>query len=154
MNGLMYTSTGLAAALATARDLFALTGTAENMVVIHSVRIGQTSEEGDASAQMLQVKIMRSAAAGAGTANTPVPHMLGAPAASSTIVTDAAVATPTVTLINDAFNLQAGWLYLPTPEERIVVSGTAANDVIVVNVASPASTPNFEYSLTFEEILG
>jgi len=154
MNGLMYSASFTAATQAGSRDLFALTVASGDFVIIHSARIGQRALEGDASAEMLEILIQRAATAGAGTANTPAPHMVGAPAASSTVVTNAALAASPTPVITDVFNLQAGWLYLPTPEERIVVSALTTDDVLVVTVEAPAGTTEWSGTMTFEEILG
>lgn len=154
MNGLMYTSSFSATTQTGSRDLFDVIVATPDIFILHSVRIGQRNLEGDAFAEMLEISIARAAAVGAGTANTPRPHMVGAPAASSTVVTNAALAASPTTLLFDTFNVQAGWLYLPTPEERIVVTGTATDDVLVVTVEAPAATTEWSGSMTFEEILG
>ena len=154
MNGLMYTSSFTATTQTGSRDLFDVIVATPDIFILHSVRIGQRGLEGDALAEMLEIKIQRAAAVGAGTANTPRPHMLGSPVASSTVVTNAALAAAPTAIITDVFNLQAGWLYLPTPEERIVVTGTATDDVLVVTIEAPAATTEWSGSMTFEEILG
>lgn len=63
-------------------------------------------------------------------------------------------ATP-VTLYADAFHLQNGWLYLPVPEERIVIIGGNAdpgdNIGLELSVASTA-TPNISGGMTWTEI--
>ncbi len=154
MTGLMYTASFSAASQAGSRDLFNIIVPSPDMVILHSIRLGQRALEGDADAEMLEVSIARSAAPGAGTANTPSPHMNGAPAASSTVVTNATPGTPTVTILFDVFNLQAGWLYLPTPEERLVISSLAAQDTLLITVESPSVALEWSGSMTFEEILG
>jgi len=150
--GLMYTAR-FNTAVTAAQDVFALTTVSPDMCVIHSIRLGQTSDPGDAQAEMLGVVIARVATVGSGgAAVTPQPHMIGAPSATATMrANDTTVAaTPTI-LLSDAWNVQAGWLYLPTPEERIWCSST---NKIVVTITAPADSLSMRGSFTFEEILG
>ena len=152
--GRMYTASVVGVAATAAQDFFAFTAAADMCVIVHSVRISQTTEFGDAAAEMLDVSLTRYATIGS-IGSTPVarPHNVGDVASSLTAIhanDTTQGATPTV-LLADSFNVQAGWLYVPTPEERMVVSPSG---VFAVEVSAPADSVTFSGSITFEEIGG
>jgi hypothetical protein len=156
MQGLMYTAR-FSSTESLAQDFLTLGPVlTPDIVIVHSVRIGQSTLAGDASAEMAEIQLARAAAIGSGGASvTPEAHMVGAPAASTAARTsDTTPAATPVIVLSDTFNLQAGWLYLPTPEERIVLSSTATLDVFVVTLPNAVTSAGFAGSITFEEILG
>ena len=70
----------------------------------------------------------------------------------------AALAAPTIAatpvdVYFDAFHVQNGWLYLPVPEERILIVGGTTNDNVGLRfpVAPDAST-TFSYGMIWGEI--
>ncbi len=68
------------------------------------------------------------AIATSGTAMTEQEIQGGGGAASSVVaIEDAAVAATPIPLYSDAFHLFNGWLYLPVPEERIMIRGGATD---------------------------
>jgi hypothetical protein len=95
------------------------------------------------------------------TSTTPTPHWIGGPisaivggaaGAEGTCGTDAsAEGAGTVTpIVYDGFNNVGGWLWVPTPDERIIVPPDTA--VILKIVGTPATLTNWSAGLTFMEL--
>ncbi len=105
---------------------------------------------------MLRVAISRAGVAVAGSGGsvpTAVPHNVGDVAFGGTVevnnTTQASAATP---IHEDTFNIQAGWFYRPTPEERIVISPSG---ILVVELpVAPADSITMSGTITFEAIGG
>jgi hypothetical protein len=153
MYGIMYSVDFDFTHVTTASDCVNLSPAANDFVVLHSVRISQTDLEGDSNAAMMDVVIARVAGDGSGgTADAAaLPHMEGAPTKTTTVRTgDTTAAGSQSVIIADAWNVQAGWLYIPTPEERIVVSATSN---LVVSLGVPDASTAIVGTVTFEEIL-
>jgi hypothetical protein len=135
-----------------AGDFFEIIGVADTAVRLLSCRIGQTTEQGDAAAEMSTILIARyTGADGAGTLITPQPHFSNA----TTGVTCRGPGTEGVTktiVFADAFNVQAGWLYQPIPEEMFIISPT--DKLAIYNTKSYTDSITFEGTVTFEEIGG
>ena len=129
---------------------------------IISVLRAAVSQRGTATSQQLGVLIGTKAAAfGTYSSTTPNPHVLGGAAsgiaggtagAAATSGTDASAegAGAVTTLLEDGFNNLNGWLWVPTPEERILVPTDTA--VIVKIVGTPTTLTGWDAYLTFEEI--
>lgn len=154
MQGHVYTASFTAVAVTVIQDLFQLLASASTPIIIHSVRIGQSSDAGDAQAEMLQIQLSRSTMAvdgSGGTTPTPVPHSVDSPAANTVAeANNTTQTTVTTVIISDTFNVQAGWLYLPTPEERIIIQ---SGDGLAVELpAAPDDAITMSGSVTFEEI--
>lgn len=103
----------------------------------------------------------KASAFGTYTSTTPAPHVIGGAAsgiiggtagAAATAGTDAsAEGAGTVTpAIEEGFNNLNGWLWVPTPEERILVPVDTA--VILKIVGTPATLTGWNAGLTFAEI--
>jgi hypothetical protein len=118
----------------------------------------QASETSDQLGIMLALK---ASAFGTYTSTTPTPHFIGgrasgiaggAAGAEGTAGTDAATeGAGTVTpIIYDGFNNLNGWLWVPTPEERIVIPADTA--IILKIVGTPAALGNWSAGITFEEL--
>lgn len=154
MTGHMYTASFSAVAVTAIQDLFQLLASATVPIIIHSVRIGQSSDAGDSEAEMLQVQLSTSdmtVNGSGGTAPTPARHSPGSPvAATVSEANNTTQSTVTTVVVSDTFNVQAGWLYLPTPEERITVLPT--DGFIVELPAAPTDSLTMSGSITFEEI--
>lgn len=104
-------------------DLFQITAGSSNPIDIIGCRISQTSDVGDAAAEMLRVQIVRRSTVSTGTALTEVKHLetSGSPTAS-VLGNTTAEGTIGDILADDSFNIQAGFFYNPIPEERIRVA--------------------------------
>lgn len=153
----MYTAQFGGVASAAVQDFFELISTATQVIVVHSIFIGQSSDSGDAAAEMLRVQLKRASGSytsgTGGTTATGVPHAFSDPAFGGTVEannsTQAAVGTGALTtLMEETFNIQAGWYYTPTPEERITLSPSQA--LIVSGPTVPADSLTFSGRITFE----
>ncbi len=81
--GIMYSAIFEEVAVTAIQDLFEVVAAAGSAVVIHSVNITQSSDAGDAEAEMLSILMHRGTATGTGgTTVTPSPLNLGDPAFS------------------------------------------------------------------------
>ncbi len=150
--GLIYSAPFTGAAETGAVDMFEITAPSDAAVRILSCRFGQHLDAGDAEAEMLQVLFQRyTSTDGDGASITPQPHNVGAPAAGST-VRGPGTEGVTKTLLNaDAWNIQAGYLYQPTPEEFINLSPSGK---LAIFVSAPGDSLTYHGTLTFEEIGG
>lgn len=117
----------------------------------------QASETSDQLGVMIALK---ASAFGTYTSTTPQGHFVGGrvsgivggtAGAEGTAGTDAsAEGAGTVTpIIYDGFNNLNGWLWVPTPEERIMVPADTA--VILKIVGTPAALGNWSAGITYME---
>ena len=159
--GMMYSCPFEAVAVSAAQDFFELLAPSTGALILHSVRLGQSSDEGDAAAEMLDVSIVRgegSVTSGSGgSAGTEVPLQSGLAAAEAAVelnnTTNMLVGSGAlILLLNDSFNVQVGWLYQPTPEERITVS--PSDRLTIELVGAPADALTMSGTITWEEIGG
>ena len=104
---------------------------------------------------------LQASAFGTYTSTTPTPHMLGGAAsgisggtsgAAATAGTDASAnAAGTKTpVIYDGFNNLNGWLWVPTPEERIIVPVDTA--IVLAMVGTATALGNWNAGITYEEL--
>lgn len=153
MYGRMYTAS-FNTAVTAAQDLFEVNAPATGVVVIHRIFIGQSSDAADAQAEMLNVTIARSTTGGAGSGGSTLtarPHNFGGPTFGGVIEANNTTEATTQTIIFDeAFNVQAGWFWVPTPEERITIPTSGILTVGLITVPSDSLT--MHGSITFEEI--
>ena len=134
-------------------------GTRGSTIKIHRAWIGQ---HGTATSQNLGIMVaLKASAFGTYTSTTPSPHFVNGPAATivggtagaeGTAGTDASgEGAGTVTaIIYDGFNNLNGWLWVPTPEERLIVPTDTA--VILKIVGTPTTLTGWEAGMTFEEL--
>ncbi len=150
--GRVYTAFFESVAVTAAVDFFELAAPSTGMMRILSCRIGQNTEEADAQAEMLAINITRYATSGSGGGTvTATPHQVGhAASGDSTVETNntSQGGTPTV-VIADAWNVQIGWLYQPTPEEMIWVPPSGI--IAIESPDTPSDSITFSGSLTYEE---
>lgn len=150
--GRVYTASVSEVAVSAAQDLFEITAPATGMVRILSARWGQSSDAGDAAAELLPFNITRYASTGSGGSTpTPVPHSVGHAATGVTVEANNTTqgTTPTV-LMSDAWNVQAGYLYQPPPEEQILVPPSGL--IAIEFPSAPADAITISASVTFEEL--
>lgn len=130
----------------------------------HTIRLLRAwcSQGATETSEQLGIQIVQQVSAfGTFTSTTPSPHMIGGNAsgiaggtaqAAATSGTDSsanAAGTKTV-LIADSFNNLNGWLWVPTPEERIYV--TAGLTVTLAMVGTATALGNWTAGITFEEM--
>ena len=153
--GRMYTASFGGVAVTAIQDLFEVNAPSDATVAIHSIAVGQSSDYGDSEAEGLRVQISRAPTASGtgGSTLTPRPHEEGDAAFGGTVeANNTGQATGTVTIHEDTFNVQAGWAYKPTPEERIVIS--PGGRLVVELPVAPGEALTMSGSITFEEIGG
>lgn len=136
----------------------AAVGTRASNIIIHRAWCSQGATE--TSEQLGIQLVVQATAFGTFTATTPAAHFLGGAAsgiaggtaqAAATSGTDSsanAAGTKTV-IIADSFNNLNGWLWVPTPEERIIVPIDTCITLAMVGTATTLT--NWTAGLTFEE---
>jgi hypothetical protein len=142
-----YTSTGLLDAVG---DLIEIFPASQNPICVHKIEIGQTLLEQDVEASMAQLDIRRDTAGGTADSLTPRPLLPGTETCDAVVKYNHSVpaAGSETILINAAWNVQAGYLYLPTPEERIWF--TSAAGMVVRNLKIITET-TLTVVIVFEE---
>lgn len=121
------------------------------------------NQRGTDTSDQLGVKIAQKASAfGTYTSATPRPHVPGGNAsgitggtagAAGTAGTDASAegaGAVTDIIPGESFNNLTGWLWVPTPEERILVPPDVA--VILKLIGTPGTLTGWSYGFTFREI--
>lgn len=120
------------------------------------------SQQGTSTSQQLGIILGQKASVfGTYTSTTPSPHVIGGPASGISGSTSAAAASAgtdasaegagtVTTTIADAFNNLNGYLWVPTPEERIIVSIDLA--FIVKLRGTPTTLTGWNAYLTYVEI--
>jgi len=141
-------------AVTVAQDLFEVVAPADGAVVIHSVTITQSSDAGDAEAEMLPILIHRGTATGSGgTTVTPSPLAVGDAAFGGTVEANNTTQSVEGTFLHaEAFNIQIGFYYLPPPEDRPILSPSGL--FIVELQAAPSDSLTMNGTIVFEEIGG
>lgn len=155
--GRMYTAIFSAVAVTAQQDFFEVVAPADSVVVLHAIYLSQSSDTGDAAEELLQVAIKSGAttSGSGGTAPTAIPLSLGDAAFGGTVEvnnTTKASAGTIVTHHKDSFNIRTGWVYMPTPEARKVLSPSAR--LTVELLTTPADSLTMDGTIVFEEIGG
>lgn len=134
-------------------------GTRGSMLEVLSVRVGQ---QGVTTNQQLGILIAQKVTAfGTYTSTTPTPLIPGAAAsgiaggtagAAATAGTDASAegAGAVTNIISDSFSCLNGWLWIPTPEERIIIGPDIA--VIVKLVGTPGTLTGWTANMVYREL--
>ena len=154
--GRIYTAVFEGVAVTAQQDFFAVQCTASVPVRLISCRIGQSSDAGDAQDEMLRIRIQRgmtSDGSGGGTVTPrPVDVLVGGTAASTVRINDTTPASGGTihVLLADVFNVRAGWIYMPVPEERIVCA--VSTRIAIGLLTTPADSLTMSGALAFEEI--
>lgn len=119
-----------AQAFTTATDVFEITPAADRAVIIHGIRLCQTTDLQDAAEEVLRIGIYRDATAGStGTALTEVAYTNAALAGTvqTAIVTNRGTASTGGTLIDIiGWNIRIPLEWYPIPELRPKFSNLAA----------------------------
>lgn len=120
------------------------------------------SQQGTSTSQQLGIILAQKASAfGTYTSTTPAPMVVGGPAsgiagstsgAAAGAGTDASAegAGTVTTMLSEGFNNLNGYLWVPTPEERIIIPPDIA--FIVKLRGTPTTLTGWEAILTFREI--
>jgi len=143
-------------AVSAAQDVFELVAGPATRVRMREIRLGQTSDFGDAAAEGLSVTLVRGfTTAGSGGASVVPANLAGhasAAAATSTVkrnnTTLAQDGTGAV-LCADAWNIQEGWCYAPPRDAMPILEKSQR---LVVRINAPADEITVNATLVFEEI--
>ena len=168
--GRFYTAPLIATSFSNGFDAFELGSTSTQIIVVHSVFVGQSSDAGDAEAEMVRARIKRGSGSvtsgSGGSTPTAAPHNFSDTAFGGTLeagnTTRLLVSTGAIAVLHEeTFNVQAGWYHTPTPEERIVLS---PSQYFVVTICpyldtDPGGTTTFTDAMYFSgritfEVLG
>lgn len=155
--GRFYSVPFSAVAVSAAQDLFEITAATGKPFILHEIVIGQTSDYGDAAAEGLQILIKRgvgSTSGSGGSTVTPAKHLTNDAAAGPTPEINntsqhAAGGGSLTTIRADAFNVQAGYQYMPTPEQRLTFLPA---EVCVVSITAPADAVTMSGTAVIEEL--
>lgn len=154
--GRMYSVNFENVAVTADQDFFEITPADDKPCIIHSIEISQISDVGDAAEEMCRLEIIRgfTSSGSGGGAFTPTPLNPNDPAASfAAEINNTTIATTgtTVVLYAAAFNIRSGWLYVPTPECRPIVT-QAQTSLVVRLMADPADSLSMSGTMIVEEL--
>ncbi len=151
-NGRIYSANFEEVAVTVAQDLLELVAPSTGVVIVHSVTITQSSDAGDAQAEMLPILIHRGTATGTGgTTVTPSPLNVGSAAFGGVVEANNTTQSAEGTFLHaEGFNVQIGFFYLPPPEDRVVIPPSGL--FIVELQAAPADSLTMNGNIIFEEI--
>lgn len=153
--GRMYSAMFDNVAVTAAQDFFELVAASTGIIIIHEIRIGQSSDAGDAQAELLRILLIRGMTSSGSGGSSPTIQKYGSSAdASSGATVEANNTTPAttsgVTILADTFNVQAGWYFCPPPELRPTL---VASQRFNVNLpAAPVDSLTMSGSIVWEEI--
>lgn len=154
MQGRTYTIV-FSGALTAQADLFEITPADDKPIEICAVHIGQTSDAGDAQDEMIGFDIIRghTTSGSGGSSATPTPISPADAAAGFTAEvgnTTIASAGTTTTLHSDAFNVRAGYTYVPPMDCRPAAS--QANTTLVGRLSAPADSLSYKITVYVREL--
>lgn len=139
-------------------DFWELKAAASAIIIVHEVWIGQNSDYGDAAAEGVLVTFKRAsgtyASGSLGSTPSKNPLQFGDAASGATLeagnTTQATADTGALTVFrSQSFNVQAGLLWLPTPETRLILAPTQA---LVVSGGTPIDALTVDSTIVWEEI--
>lgn len=145
-----------ATAVTTAIDLFEIAPADDKPVLLHELKIWQTTELGDAAEEIIGIQILRgytTSGSGGGT-STAARKMAGDAAASFSHecrnTTVASTGTPDV-VEADGWNVRVPYIWTPSPEDRIWCT-EAQSRIVVRLMAAPADSITMYATLKVEEL--
>lgn len=152
--GRMYACVFEQVTVSAAQDLFQIDAPADSVVVLHSVTITQTSDAGDAEAEMLPILFHRGTTDGSGGSTiTPRRMAIGDALFGGTVEANNTTQSTEGNQVHaESFNVQAGFFYRPTPEERIVIS--PSQRLVIELQTAPADALTMDGVAIIEEIGG
>lgn len=154
MTGLMYSAVFEEVAVTAAQDLFEIVAPSDATVIVHGVTISQSTDAGDTESEQLNILVHRASTSGSGgSVITPRPLQAGFPAAGSTVeANNTTQGTEGNQIHAECFNVMAGWVWIPTPEIRPVISPSGR--LVVELQTAPADSLTMSGTIYFEEIGG
>lgn len=134
-------------------DFVILQAASSSNIEILSVEVGQSSDAGDAEAEMLQVSLDRFDVQGlGGTALTPAPHNVGHAAAGGAYrqITSTQGHTNRTDVLHGVCQIMAGWFHRPDPDDRVWIPPNGFLSVEVLPTVFDDSL-TFSVAVTFVE---
>lgn len=115
----IYTTVMPATVVSTAITLVQYNAASTNIGVVLKAWVSQNLSE---TSTQEEAQLLRVSTAGTGT-GSPALNPLGAygTAAGTTTIAHSAEGTPSTSLVREGFNILNGWLWVPTPDERIII---------------------------------
>lgn len=154
MPGRMFTLNLSAVAFTAAFDAFEIQPGDDKPVLIHALRLWQTTDLGDAAEEVLSVSLVRGHTSGGnGTSQTPVAKDNTDSASGATCEVGAStIASAGTTTIpySTGWNVRAPLEVIFTPECR--PRADQGNTTIVLRVSAPADSITVSGSIDFEEL--
>ena len=120
------------------------------------------SQNATETSEQLGIQLaLQASAFGTFTSTTPTPHFVGGPASGLTGSTSVAAASAgtdassnsggsKTPIVYDGFNNLNGWLWVPTPEERIIVPTDTA--IVLAMVGTATTLTNWNAGITYREL--
>lgn len=133
------------------KTLIELASPSTAITLLERAYISQNSFD---TSENLGCKIQRVTATGTGTSTTPVPFMVGGPAAGGTQKTNMTVEptyTASTVLVQQGFNVLSGFLWTPANDDEVIVLAPSALCGIMLDVA-PSTSMNFSYGCTIRQV--
>jgi hypothetical protein len=132
------------------QDAISILAPSGKLVEIIEVRLAAKTT----TSESVRIRHRRSVGAALGSGGsvvTPAKHEAGDGAASSTVhANDTTQATGTLTTIfEDIFNVLSGYLWVPVPEEKIIL---APADAYVLDLPAAPASNSYSGSVTFREV--
>ncbi len=157
MPGRIYEVPFSATAVSAAVDVFEVLAATGKPFVLHEVTIAQSSDYGDAAAEGLSILFKRATGSytsgSGGSSVTPTKNtndVAAGPTAEVCNTSQASAGSGSLTTWRaEAFNVQAGYQYLPPPEHRRTF---LAAEAVVVSITAPADAITLSGTLIFEEL--
>lgn len=148
--GRMYSAVSEATGLTAAKDLIRISAPSDAILRVHEVVVTQDASE---TSEQLPLEIFRASTDGTGTSITPEALETGDAAFGGTAVGNLTADTTKsgTSLWRQANDVRAGWHYLPTPDDQIVVP-PSGRIVVRLDPGSSFTSVNLSTTVTFEEI--
>lgn len=157
--GMKYSAQVNAVSVTAVQDIFELLAPSDAVIIVHEVIIGQYSDFGDSAAEILSVVLKYGdgyTSGSGGSSPTIVPLTNGQGAAGATLeannTTQAVAGGGALDSFRaEAWNIQAPYQWLPTPEMRLEIS---PGDALVVSITAPADAISLNATIVWEELGG
>lgn len=154
MYGRIYNVIAAPTSQTVAIDLFEIVAPSTGVVILRALRIGQTTEIGDAQDEQCRVRIITgyTTSGSGGSSATPTPKSLGMSAFGGTAEvhnTTLANTGTAATHLDDVWNLRGGYIWMPAEEDMIVLR---PSERAVVTLPALTDATTIGGTLTIEEI--
>jgi len=147
--GRMYTVSFEDVAVTLAQDLWQIEAVTVP-AIIHQISVSQSSDFGDAAAENLVIKMRRVTDALTNvTAEQQLDTGDAAALADLNVNDTTQFVTGVATIWAEAWNIALPFIWMPPPEQRIVVP---VGDVVVVTIEAPADALTMHGTMVFEEV--